>query len=140
LLEQARALTEDPTGDGWIYYALGRVYEQKGDDKTALAYLDKALRRGAELNLEAQRHHWYRQCTILFKRLSKQRREMYGLSVNQDNEAAEPYLMLKLGSEKGRPFDSFTGLKLRLGGSSELWRAEFGGELAWEGDVFPPTE
>ena len=139
LLQQAQALKEDPTGDGWIYYALGRVCDQKGERKTALAYLDQALRRGAEVNVP-QRNYWYRQCNLLFKRLSKQHRSMYGLSITLDSAAEDPYFMLKMGSEKGHPFASFTGLKLRLGGSSSIWRAEAGGELAWEGDIFPPTE
>ncbi|NLM37337.1 MAG: hypothetical protein GX202_04340 [Firmicutes bacterium] len=139
LLQQAQALKEDPTGDGWIYYAFGRAYNQKGERKTAMAYLEQALRRGAEAHV-SERQYWYRQCNLLYQRLSKQHRSMYGLAVTVDSAADDPYLMLKLGSEKGRPFNSFTGLKLRLGVSSELWRVEAGGELAWEGDLFPPME
>lgn len=139
LLQQAQALKEDPTGDGWIYYAFGRVYDQKGDRKTALAYLDKALQRGAEVNV-SERNYWYRQCNMLYKRLSKQHRAMYGLAITLDSAVEEPYCMLKIGSETGHPFASFSGLKLQLGGSPEIWRAEAGGELAWEGDIFPPNE
>lgn len=139
LLQQAEALKEDPTGDGWIYYAFGWAYHQKGERKTAMSYLEQALRRGAEANV-SERYYWYRQCNTLYQRLSKQHRSMYGLAVTMDSTVEEPYFMLKIGSEEGHPFTSFTGLKLRLGVSSELWRAEAGGELAWEGDIFPPTE
>ena len=121
LLQQAQALKEDPTEDGWIYYALGRVYDRKGEQKTALAYLDKALQRGAEVNV-SERTYWYRQCNTLFKRLSKQRRAMYGLAIAMDSTAEEPYCLLQMGSEKGRPFTSFTGLNC-VGGL----RPRFGG-------------
>jgi tetratricopeptide (TPR) repeat protein/TolB-like protein len=138
-LQQAQAIKEDPTGDGWIFYALGRVYQEKGDKQTALTYLDQALRRGEEAKL-SHGNYWYRRCNSMFEELSKQRRVMFGFVTNRDSQTEDPYLMVKIGSEKGRPFDSFTGLKWRLGASPETWWAEVGGELAWEGELLPPTK
>ncbi|HHT49541.1 MAG TPA: tetratricopeptide repeat protein [Firmicutes bacterium] len=139
-LEQAQALKEDPTGDGWIYYAFGRVYQQKGEKQLALEYLEEALIRGTEAKLTPQRSYWYRQCDTLFKKLSKQRRMALGLSVSMDSWTEDPYLMVELGSEKGWPFQSFSGFKVRTGLSTTAWLGEAGGEVAWEGDLFAPTE
>ncbi len=139
-LKQAQALKEDPTGDGWIYYAWGRFYEQRGEKQLALEYLEKALQRGAEQKLDPRRNYWYRQCDTLVKKLSKQKRQTFGLSVNLDSRADEPHFLFELGGEKGRPFQSFSGFKVRVGASSKAWWGVVGGELAWEGEVFPPTE
>jgi tetratricopeptide (TPR) repeat protein len=135
-LEQAQAINEDPTGDGWIYYALGRVYQEKGDKQTALAYLGEALRRGEEAKL-TRANDWYRRCKSLFEELSELRRMMFGSVVNWDTRTDTPYWMVKIGSEKGLPLNSFTGLKWRLGESSEAWWAEVGGEFGLEGRISP---
>ena len=51
----------------------------------------------------------------------------------------EPSWRIELGSGQGIPFKYYQGTKFRFGFTPEIFQAEIGGELVWEGEASPQS-
>ena len=140
-LQSALALAEYPAGDGWTYYALGWAYHEQGENKQALQYLEKALNRCREVKRYPSSVRWYQQCDSLWRQLMKRSTVTLGASLDLAaiQYGYEPSWRIELGSGQGIPFKYYQGTKFRFGFTPEIFQAEIGGELVWEGEASPQS-
>ena len=140
-LQAGIALTKYPAGDGWTYYLLGWAYQEQGEAKQAVYYLESALSRCREVYHYPNSVGWYQRCNLLWRQLMKRSTITLGTSLDLTaiQYGEEPSWRIEIGFGRGIPLQYYDGVKIRFGFAPNILQVDIGGELIWEGEVSPQS-